>query len=78
MISPWMEKGTLMEYLKNAGEASVNHKGLVSVCHPELTTLHNIDKVVDIASGLEYLHSQSFAHGDLHGVSRRFILRLRS
>ncbi|KAF9257429.1 kinase-like protein [Marasmius fiardii PR-910] len=58
LVSPWMERGNLVRYLKETPADQVDHYSLVS----------------DVASGLSYLHSREFAHGDLKGVSRMIII----
>lgn len=69
MISPWMSRGTLMEYLNSADQASINHKSLVSLIpFYLLATFSEDNQIMDIAAGLDYLHAQQFVHGDLHGV----------
>ncbi|KAK1231118.1 hypothetical protein PQX77_005773 [Marasmius sp. AFHP31] len=52
-ISPWMEKGNLVEYMKVTKREDIDHHTLVQ----------------DIASGLSYLHSKKIVHGDLKGVN---------
>ncbi|KAK1235366.1 hypothetical protein PQX77_001414 [Marasmius sp. AFHP31] len=52
-ISPWMEKGNLVEYMKITKREDIDHYTLVH----------------DIASGLAYLHSKKIVHGDLKGVN---------
>ncbi|KAJ7512715.1 kinase-like domain-containing protein [Mycena galericulata] len=51
MVSPWMEHGTVLDYLKAHQHANV-HKLLL-----------------EIAQGLEYLHSKNIVHGDLRGAN---------
>ncbi|KAK1229311.1 hypothetical protein PQX77_007629 [Marasmius sp. AFHP31] len=53
LISPWMEKGNLVEYMKVTKREDIDHYTLVH----------------DIASGLAYLHSKKIVHGDLKGVN---------
>ncbi|KAG7089824.1 hypothetical protein E1B28_011472 [Marasmius oreades] len=53
LVSPWMEKGNLMEFLQATPWKSVNHHLLAS----------------DVAAGLCYLHSMKIVHGDLKAVS---------
>ncbi|KAL0570204.1 hypothetical protein V5O48_011760 [Marasmius crinis-equi] len=53
LVSPWMEKGNLMQYLKTAGKENVDHLALV----------------YDVATGLAYLHYRKVVHGDLKGVN---------
>ncbi|KAK7029781.1 kinase-like domain-containing protein [Favolaschia claudopus] len=51
MVSPWMEQGTVISYLKENG-------------HDAVDTL-----LLEIARGLEYLHSCNIIHGDLKGAN---------
>ncbi|KAK1227554.1 hypothetical protein PQX77_009463 [Marasmius sp. AFHP31] len=53
LISPWMENGNLLQYLKASQRADVDH--LVLVC--------------DVAAGLAYLHGKKVVHGDLKGLN---------
>ncbi|KAF9255854.1 kinase-like protein [Marasmius fiardii PR-910] len=53
LISPWMEKGNLVQYLKKTPREDVEHHTLVH----------------DVAAGLCYLHSRKIVHGDLKGVN---------
>ncbi|KAL0064041.1 Rho guanine nucleotide exchange factor [Marasmius tenuissimus] len=52
LVSPWMEKGNLTQYLKEVrGKDDVDYLSLAYY----------------IAAGLEYLHGKEIAHGDLKG-----------
>ncbi|KAJ8085534.1 hypothetical protein PM082_004352 [Marasmius tenuissimus] len=53
MISPWMENGNLVEFMKATKREDIDHYVLVH----------------DVASGLAYLHSEKIVHGDLKGVN---------
>ncbi|KAK1227561.1 hypothetical protein PQX77_009471 [Marasmius sp. AFHP31] len=53
LISPWMEKGNLVEFLKTTKREDIDHYALV----------------FDVASGLAYLHSKKIVHSDLKGVN---------
>ncbi|KAF9267918.1 kinase-like protein, partial [Marasmius fiardii PR-910] len=53
LISPWMEKGNLVQYLKNTPVEHVDHYALV----------------YDVASGLAYLRKTKIVHGDLKGFN---------
>ncbi|KAK1234510.1 hypothetical protein PQX77_002284 [Marasmius sp. AFHP31] len=56
LISPWMEKGNLVQFLKRTKREDVDH------CMKHL-------KVYDVASGLAYLHKKKIIHGDLKGLN---------
>ncbi|KAK6992507.1 kinase domain-containing protein [Favolaschia claudopus] len=53
LISPWMQNGNIMEFL--------------TANSPD--TPRRFSMILDIASGLEYLHSQNTIHGDLKGIN---------
>ncbi|KAL0059673.1 Guanine nucleotide-binding protein alpha-2 subunit [Marasmius tenuissimus] len=53
LISPWMENGNLLQYLKATRRADVDH--IVLAC--------------DVAAGLAYLHGEKVVHGDLKGLN---------
>ncbi|KAJ8083207.1 hypothetical protein PM082_009079 [Marasmius tenuissimus] len=53
LISPWMENGNLLQYLKATLRANVDHLALV----------------YDVAAGLAYLHGGKVVHGDLKGLN---------
>ncbi|KAJ7147345.1 kinase-like domain-containing protein [Mycena filopes] len=59
LVSPWMEHGTIMNYLNQHGHANVDK--LASFLY-------------EIAQGLQYLHSQNIVHGDLRGAHWRACL----
>ncbi|KAL0570850.1 Rho guanine nucleotide exchange factor [Marasmius crinis-equi] len=51
LISPWMENGNLVQFLKASAQEDVDHYTLAC----------------DIAAGLSYLHLMKVVHGDLKG-----------
>ncbi|KAJ7588213.1 kinase-like domain-containing protein [Mycena floridula] len=53
MVSPWMENGNIVRFLKDAPPSSVNHRSLM----------------LDVALGMEYLHKESVVHGDMKGLN---------
>ncbi|KAK7001927.1 kinase domain-containing protein [Favolaschia claudopus] len=53
LISPWMENGHIMEFLRANS--------------PD--TQKRFSMILDVASGLEYLHNQNAIHGDLKGIN---------
>jgi son of sevenless-like protein len=70
MVSPWMRRGTLMQYIISTDyDASLERDKLVGAFQPFcLLHVKNEFQLLDVALGLEYLHSQKTVHGDLHGV----------
>ncbi|KAL0578822.1 Rho guanine nucleotide exchange factor [Marasmius crinis-equi] len=53
LISPWMQKGNLVQFLRSTPREDVDH----------YTLAH------DVAAGLSYLHKKKIIHGDLKGVN---------
>ncbi|KAJ7193806.1 kinase-like domain-containing protein, partial [Mycena pura] len=51
MVSPWMKNGTILKYLSESA------RGRAEV----------LQLLLEIAQGLEYLHSVNIVHGDLRG-----------
>ncbi|KAF9254230.1 kinase-like protein [Marasmius fiardii PR-910] len=51
LVSPWMERGNLVQYLKKTPPELVDHESLA----------------YDVASGLSHLHEANIVHGDLKG-----------
>ncbi|KAJ7778212.1 kinase-like domain-containing protein [Mycena metata] len=52
LVSPWMENGHVLQFLRNA---------------PPDTD--RVSLMLDVATGLEYLHSKRVVHGDLKGMN---------
>ncbi|KAL0575305.1 Rho guanine nucleotide exchange factor [Marasmius crinis-equi] len=63
LISPWMEKGNLIQYLKTTRRENVDHYALARRGPLILLLVH------DVASGLSHLHCTKIVHGDLKGVN---------
>ncbi|KAK1228999.1 hypothetical protein PQX77_007952 [Marasmius sp. AFHP31] len=53
LVSPWMEHGNLVQYLKDTPRESIDHLALA----------------LDVASGLSHLHVKKIVHADLKGVN---------
>ena len=69
LVSPWMERGDLSDYLIR--NPDVDRLPLVSALAYCGTNTHGLGQIYDIASGLEYLHKMqpTIVHGDLKCVS---------
>ena len=69
LVSKWMENGNINGFIKRHPE--VNRAQLVSL-HFRFgmndRCAERVTKLVDVALGLQYLHSFNFVHGDLKGV----------
>ncbi|KAJ7176728.1 kinase-like domain-containing protein [Mycena filopes] len=53
LVSPWMERGNIIQYFKKE-EPHIGRRVLL---------------IMDVALGLEYLHSQHIIHGDLKAIN---------
>ncbi|KAJ7472388.1 kinase-like domain-containing protein [Mycena galericulata] len=53
LVSPWMERGNIMEYLRKES--------------PD--TEKRLSLILDVALGVEYLHINRVVHGDLKGIN---------
>ncbi|KAL0576279.1 Rho guanine nucleotide exchange factor, partial [Marasmius crinis-equi] len=62
LVSPWMEKGNLVQFLKTTPPEAVEHLALAH----------------DVASGLAYLHYMKIVHGDLKGLNILITTALRA
>ncbi|KAJ7029581.1 kinase-like domain-containing protein [Mycena alexandri] len=70
LVSPWMSNGTVLEYLGRSGKPGYPQNGFM--VPPGM--------MLEIVTGLEYLHSMDIVHGDLRGhnilISDDFHVRL--
>lgn len=73
LVSPWVELGDLAEFSKASQQLEYDGTGFVSGIDLRMkkkSSLIIYSQILQIASGLEYLHSQEphVVHGDLRGV----------
>ncbi|KDN40405.1 hypothetical protein RSAG8_08168, partial [Rhizoctonia solani AG-8 WAC10335] len=67
MVSEWMENGDLHNYLlKNPG---ADRYQLVRALNTAAFLALTTSQCIDVASGLDYMHSQSTVHGDLKAAN---------
>ncbi|KAJ6466784.1 kinase-like domain-containing protein [Mycena sanguinolenta] len=53
LVSPWMEKGNMMDFLMNENPTNTDRLALI----------------LDVALGLRYLHEKNVVHGDLKAIN---------
>ena len=78
LVSPYMENGTLAQWRKNANPSVTEIEQ--RVCFFVLLLFvdtHLPQKILEVAKGIEYIHSEGVVHGDIRGVffSKRNMLR---
>ena len=66
MVSPWMKHGTVLKYLRDRGRGDVNRLVSTTSFLLVLSSRH-VRQLLEIAQGLDYLHSMNIVHGDLRG-----------
>lgn len=68
VVSPWMPDGDLSQHLSR--HPAANRPLIVSI-HVAYLRQHaeSVPKMIGVANGLSYLHSNDVIHGDLKGVS---------
>jgi serine/threonine protein kinase len=69
LVSPYMKNGTLAQWRKNTDPsiAQITER----VWFFLLLALHRCSlsrKILEVAQGMEYIHSEGVVHGDLRGV----------
>jgi serine/threonine protein kinase len=79
LVSPYMKNGTLAQWRKevNPSVAEVEERVWTSVLLLFVDS-HPVRKVLEVAKGIKYIHSEGVVHGDLRGVLniKRNILRI--
>ena len=69
LVSPYMKNGTLAQWRKSANpsvtevDKRVWFFVLLLFVYP-----HHQRKILEVAKGIEYIHSEGVVHGDLRGV----------
>ena len=71
LVYDWGENGNINQYTAShphASRASLVGNTLVTAATAELLNFLYLRQLLDVAKGLEYLHSLNVPHGDLKGV----------
>jgi serine/threonine protein kinase len=64
-----MKNGTVLAYLKTNELGEVDRLVSSAPNHPRISMSHFILKLLEIAQGLDFLHSLNIVHGDLRGTN---------
>jgi serine/threonine protein kinase len=73
LVSPYMKNGTLAQWRKISNPSSANIAERVrhlffSFCLSFNIRIHPSWQILEVAQGLEYIHSEGAVHGDIRGV----------
>ena len=69
LVSPYMKNGTLAQWRKNTNPSVTEVEKRVrffSICR-SWVLIHR-RKILEVAKGIKYIHSEGVVHGDLRGV----------
>ena len=68
-VSPYMKNGTLAQWRKNTNPsiAQITERVWFSFLLLSFIITH-LSKILEVAQGMEYIHSEGVVHGDLRGV----------
>ena len=69
LVYDWGHSGNIMQYLESNPNASRSKLVTVLPCFVHNSFPHYSLKLLQVAKGLQYLHSLEMVHGDLKGVS---------
>ena len=71
LVSPYMNSGTLAQWRKNTNPSIAQITERVWFFFPLLSFIvTHPSKILEVAQGMEYIHSEGVVHGDLRGVCR--------
>ena len=72
LVSPYMKNGTLAQWRKKANPSIAKVEERVCLLFPSccswMLTRMTARKILEVAKGIEYIHSEDIVHGDLRGV----------
>ena len=69
LVSPYMKNGTLVQWRKNANPSIAEiQKRVWPFLLPLVADIDSPGKILEVAEGMEYIHSEGVVHGDLRGV----------
>ncbi len=71
LVSPYMKSGTLAQWRKSTNPSIAQIMERVWLLFPLLSFIvTHPSKILEVAQGMEYIHSEDVVHGDLRGVRR--------
>ena len=69
VVTPFMMNGTLSEWRKKANRSTSEIEDTVWLLFIQIfVDTHSLWKMLEVAQGMEYIHSEGVIHGDLRGV----------
>ena len=69
LVSPYMKNGTLVQWRKKANPSIAEIQERVwLLLLPRVANVDSLWKILEVAQGVEYIHSEGVVHGDLRGV----------
>jgi len=73
LVYDWGYNGNIMQYLESHPNASRSELVSVLLCFARSSFPDQYSKLLQVAKGLQYLHSLDVVHGDLKGVGERLL-----
>lgn len=76
MVSPWMKHGNLQEYLRRHPDVDRYQLVRFGVGSVDIIHMLKLDKCIDVATGVSYLHDINMVCGTIQQLSTSLIVLL--